>query len=155
MKRKVLLSLFVVVVLFAITGCGKSTDKDSNGIFSKSNKKYSCTLKQAKGTTWTFEVDKNEKLIFVTKVSKYKSKENDYEKDKKFFTEQDNTENSKDYDFRTSKIEYDDANYTTIITRKWDVLKNTEEIDIKDTMNMVKDDGSFDFESYKEKYKCE
>ncbi len=149
MKKKVLLGLVVIVGLFTITGCGNSENNGDSGKLKSSNKIITCTDKNASGTTWSVEVNKNGKLLYVTQVSKYKPN-SDYEGTCKSFTESVKRENEKGYDFRTSEIVCDDENQTTIVTRKYDVEKNTEKIDIERTMSFIDENGKFDIERWKE-----
>jgi len=153
MNKKILLSGALALAL-VITGCGKNTAKgneveniDDNN---KGNKIVSCNDLFANGTTWSVELDKDDKLLYVTKESVYKSKEEDYKRDCESFTKIVNKENEAGYDFRTSAIECDGENFKTIITRKWDVSKNTEKIDIKRTISFIDENGKFDIDVWKQ-----
>ena len=148
MKKEILSSLLVIVALFTITGCGNSSKNDDKQ--SLGNKIITCTDKSASGTTWSVELDKNNKLLYVTKKSIYKPEEGKYEEYCQSFTDTVKSENDKGYDFRTSEIECDDENQKTIITRKWDVEKNTEKLDIEKIMSFVDDNGKFDIDGWKD-----
>lgn len=159
MKKTLLLILFAVTALFAITACGNNQSAQpaagSGETTAASNRVITHTILLAAGSEIqaTIEVDSNNRLIYYTLENVFKTSSQEmYDEACDEYGEIVEEENQEGYDFRTTELKTDDKNLTVTIIRKWDVQKNTEGIDIEDTMSYIKDDGTFDIEGWEAQF---
>lgn len=164
MKKKILLSLIIVVALFTITGCGNSENKQ-NGNSSSKNKTYECRYSKdddAEGkrylTKYLIELnDKNEAEVYtlITGFSNYGSETDGYKeycnglKDNK---QKDLLEKYKD--IVDMKVVCDSKNnYEAYVLKEYQVKKIKDIDDFNSIYKFlepyIKEDGTFDLESWK------
>jgi len=149
--KKVLIAFLIILSIFIITGCSKEDSKKD-----ESNKIIRCINKsKEEEKTISIEVDKDNKLLFITKKEKELS---NYEIYCDLYTKTAKEENSKKYKFRKTTVDCDKNDKVVTITRKYDVLKNKEKIDIVNELKHVNGYGIINIDEWKdslgEEYKC-
>ena len=162
MKKKILVSLFVIIALFIITGCNK---KDNNKKLNSKNKTYECRYSKDDNTEGKryltkYQIslnDKNELEVYtlITGFSNYGSETDGY---KEFCNGlKDNKQNDlleKYKDSVNMKVVCDSKNnYEAYVVKEYKV-KKIKDIDdfsnvYKSLATYIKDDGTFDLEGWK------
>ena len=151
MKKKLLLSLFIIVALFTITGCEKKVEIDDK-ITSLSGP--TCTQKNSYQTLEYIADIQNDELKAIdikttfeyTDADKYKS------------TCDNNKKEEKEVNAKNIYVKYrvtcDEKKQTVSIEKIYDTEKSMAEPSIKNMLSYVykyiKDDGKFDLEGWKE-----
>lgn len=165
MKKKVLLSLLVLVGLFTITGCGNSENK-LNGNSSSKNKTYECKYSKDDDTEgkryltkYIIELnDKNEAEVYtlITGFSNYGSESDGYNKycnGLKDNMPKDLLEKYKDV--ASVKVVCDEKNnYEAYVLKEYQIkkIKGIDDFSAiyKFLEPYIKDDGTFDLDSFKD-----
>lgn len=165
MKNKILLSILVLVMLFTITGCGKSDNVDEMKEVGSSNKTYECRYSKddnAEGkrylTRYIIELnDNNEAEVYtlITGFSNYGSKTDGYNEfcnGLKDNIQKDLLEKYKDA--VSMKVVCDEENnYQAYVLKEYQVkkIKDIEELSgvYKTLETYIKDDGTFDLDGFK------
>ena len=99
MKNKILLSLFIILTLFSITGCGTKNDVNSNTNEIKENSKSVVLYFSATGTTKSIAEkiakESNSDIIEIIPKEKYKSEDLNYNSDCRANREQNDSASSR------------------------------------------------------------
>ena len=152
MKKKILLSLFVIVALFTITGCGNTESKSESGNNEKGKNDIVCTRSSTYSTyslerELVFKIDDNNKLTKVVDSSKYSyNDESKYKSDCATVKEQ--------YDGK-EKIAGTEDTYNcndsnkTITVVATDIIKDLDADAKTRRYKELNEDGTFNFEEWK------
>ena len=162
MKKKILLSLFVVVALFMLTGCeSKNTTKKA----SSSNKIYECEYTKEDSnkqliTKKGIEVNKKGEPVYYHYTYGY-SNIDDEEKYKTMCNELKEVEKNDKVKAHKDSVEIEATcdeknNYEVYMVVRYDMKKLNGDEDFKDIDEHVKkytkEDGTFDKDSWKEQF---
>ena len=139
MKKKILLSLLIVVALFTITGCGKNESNKENIESSKNTSnpivgEYELQeviddtgtitakeWKESRGSDEYMTINSNNTLTKISSYGKHGDMKHDYTYDDKYFYDKGKTAYSYEYvdgTIRLTDLEYDDIERVEIYKKK-------------------------------------
>ena len=154
MKKKILLSLLIVVALFTITGCGNKEEKSNNNGPTSNNKTYKCEYSVKNDGMQTIdeyiiELDSNRKAVTYSQITGYENASDSFYKS--FCDGIKAKEENHDYLKMTATC--DDSSKKAISTKVYSVSKirdMSEFSKINEFLNnFTKEDGTFDLDAFK------
>lgn len=154
MKKKILLSILILIGLVTITGCGNNEKKLNNNESITKNKTYKCEYSVKNDGMQTIdeyiiELDSSDKVVTYSQITGYENATDKFYKD--FCDGIKAKEESHDYFKFTA--ECDNSKNKAISTKVYDISKISEMSEfsgINTFLNrFTKEDGTFDLDEFK------